>query len=84
MTFALLSPQLFRRLGVKELLFTSDGQGSVPKSLNLRPADDVLITINLMTDNGGVEDIKRLQVRSHDCHVTSMLTLLFFFSLTSL
>lgn len=54
-----------KRLGVTELLFTSDGQGSVTKSLKLRPAEEVLMTINLMTDNGGIEDLKRLQVRGH-------------------
>lgn len=52
-----------RKLGVQELLFTSDGQGSVAKSLQLRPAHDVLLTINFMADNGGIEDLKELQVR---------------------
>jgi hypothetical protein len=51
-----------RRLEVIELLFTSDGQGSVTKSLQLRPASEVLITINLMSDNGGIDELKRLQV----------------------
>ena len=51
-----------RSLGVMELLFTSDGQTAVDTSLKLRPAQDVLLTVNFMTDRNGIKNLIRVQV----------------------
>lgn len=51
-----------RRLGVEELMFTSDGQFYLNNSLPLRPSDDVLLTVNFMNDKGAFTNLKRVQV----------------------
>jgi len=51
-----------RDLGVVELLFTSDGQVALEKSRALRPAKDVLLTVNFQTEKGGLKKLLTLQV----------------------
>ena len=51
-----------RKLGVVEQLFTSDGQWFLNDSVPLRPANDVLLTVNFMKDKEAFTNLKRLQV----------------------
>lgn len=62
MVFCLLPAQLLKRVGVVELLFTSDGQQALDNSLKLRPAQDVLITVNFMTNKNALEHLAQIQV----------------------
>ena len=55
--------QLFKEVGFKELLFTSDGQHSLENALKLRPHPDVLLTVNFMHDTNGLDMLEELQVR---------------------
>ena len=54
--------QLMKRLGVKELLFTSDGQDKLDLALRLRPSNDVMLTVNFMSDRNGLKNLSRIQV----------------------
>ena len=45
-----------------ELLFTSESQQELDSSLKLRPADDVLLTVNFMTDRNGLVHLTEIQV----------------------
>ena len=62
-------------VGVEELMFTSDEQSNLANSLKLRPADDVMLTINFMRDKGGIKNLSVIQVRphGHKDHMTIML-----------
>jgi hypothetical protein len=53
---------MMRKLGAVEQLFTSDGQWYLNDSVPLRPASDVLLTVNFMNDKGAFTNLKRLQV----------------------
>ena len=52
-------------MGVVELLFTSDNQKYVNQSLVMKPAEEVLLTLNFMNDHGGLDRLKVIQVRHH-------------------
>ena len=52
-----------RKLGVVELLFTSDGQSNIEKALKMRPDPDVLVTVNFQSELGAVRKLQKLQVR---------------------
>ena len=58
-----LCSQLMRKVGVVELMFTSDGQFYLNNSVLLRPAKDVLLTVNFMNNKEAFTNLKRLQVR---------------------
>ena len=64
--------QLLRKVGVVELLFTSDNQKFVDQSLTMRPAEEVLLTLNFMNDHGGLDRLKVIQVRHHCPHTWSL------------
>ena len=53
---------MMRKLGVVELMFTSDGQFYLNNSIPLRPAEDVLLTVNFMNNKEAFTNLKRLQV----------------------
>ena len=53
---------MMRKLGAVEQLFTSDGQFFLNASVPLRPANDVLLTVNFMKDKEAFSNLKRLQV----------------------
>ena len=57
-----LCVQMMRKLGAVEQLFTSDGQFFLNASVPLRPANDVLLTVNFMKDKEAFSNLKRLQV----------------------
>ncbi len=63
-----------KRLGAEELLFTSDAQAVLPRSLKLRPADDVMLTINFMRDKGGIQNLSRVQVGGCGHMTTTLVT----------
>ena len=76
--------QLMHNLGVVEMLFTSDGQFSLDDARALRPARDVLITVNFQKENGGLKQLQNVQVcvcvcvcaRAYVCMRTFLLVLL--------
>jgi len=54
-----------RDLGVVELLFTSDGQVALENSRTLRPAKDVLLTVNFQNEKQGLGLKKLLELQPH-------------------
>lgn len=63
---------MMRKLGVVEQLFTSDGQWFLNDSVPLRPASDVLLTVNFMKDKEAFTNLKRLQVSARETVDTCM------------
>lgn len=53
---------MMRKLGVVELMFTSDGQLYLNESLLFRPAKDVLLTVNFMNKKEAFTSLKTVQV----------------------
>ena len=56
-----------RDLGVVELLFTSDGQVALEHSRTLRPAKDVLLTVNFQNEKQGLGLKKLLELQVCVC-----------------